>query len=229
MGRDLPEDTRTEKEKKRDERQERMRAAAEEAALAAKKGMSYEVAMAAEEDLEDGSEDVDYNLAEQELWEGQMEGWSDVDRRVFEMTPPVQRVTGDEVDWMIEQLQNKVKGMQERLDFEDKIRQKEVEASGSADRANNPIESLDDVDRYVMQEMGYDMDAIEAMVKELTPEQSAALEVIDFTGRVGVTEEEMAKELREVPGLTEEQVQAFVQMEMAVLRDESLKYIKKME
>jgi len=49
MGRDLLEDTRTEKEKKRVERQERMRAAAEE------EGHSYEVAMAAEEDLDDGS------------------------------------------------------------------------------------------------------------------------------------------------------------------------------
>ena len=49
MGRDLLEDTRTEKEKKRVKRQERMRAPDEE------EGHSYEVAMAAEEDLDDVS------------------------------------------------------------------------------------------------------------------------------------------------------------------------------
>lgn len=232
MGRDLPEDTRTEKEKKRDERQERMRAAAEEAALAAKSGMSYEVAMAAEEDLEDGSEDVDYDLAEEEaekeLWESQMAEWSDVDKKVFDMTPPSRRVTGDEVDWMLEQLQNKANRMQERLEFEEKIRRKELEASSSGERVTKPIETLDDVDRYVMQDMGYDMDMIEAMVKELTPEQSAALEDIDFTGRLDITDEDMAAEIRKVPGLTDAQVQLLVEMEMSLLRNEKLKNITKM-
>ena len=39
-----------------------------------------------------------------------MEEWKDRDRRVFDMTPPSQRVTSEEVDWIIEQLQTKVKG-----------------------------------------------------------------------------------------------------------------------
>ena len=231
MGRDLPADTRTEKEKKRDERQERLKAAAEEAALAASKGMSYEVAMAAEEDLEDGSEDVDYDLAEddaeKELWVSQMEEWKARDKAVFDMTAPSQRVTGEEVDWIIEQLQTKVKGMQERLEFEEKIRQKELESSEH--KAANSIESMDDVDRYVMQDLGYDMEALEQLVRELTPEQSAALEEIDFTGRVDITAEEMAAEINVVPGLTEIQVQTLVEMEMSLLKNEALKSITKME
>lgn len=231
MGRDLPADTRTEKEKKRDERQERLKAAAEEAALAASKGMSYEVAMAAEEDLEDGSEDIDYDLAEEEaekeLWESQMEEWKARDRTVFDMTAPSQRVTGDEIDWIIEQLQTKVKGMQERLEFEEKIRQKEIESSEH--KVATSIETLDDIDRYVMQDLGYDMDALEQLVRELTPEQSAALEEIDFTGRVNITAEEMTSEINAVPGLTEVQVQTLVEMEMSLLRNEALKNITKME
>lgn len=231
MGRDLPADTRTEKEKKRDERQERLKAAAEEAALAASKGMSYEVAMAAEEDLEDGSEDIDYDLAEEEaekeLWESQMEEWKARDRTVFDMTAPSQRVTGDEIDWIIEQLQTKVKGMQERLEFEEKIRQKEIESSEH--KVATSIETLDDIDRYVMQDLGYDMDALEQLVRELTPEQSAALEEIDFTGRVNITAEEMTSEINAVPGLTEVQVQTLVEMEMSLLRNEALKNITKMD
>jgi len=231
MGRDLPADTRTEKEKKRDERQERLKAAAEEAALAASKGMSYEVAMAAEEDLEDGSEDIDYDLAEEEaekeLWESQMEEWKARDRTVFDMTAPSQRVTGDEIDWIIEQLQTKVKGMQERLEFEEKIRQKEIESSEH--KVATSIETLDDIDRYVMQDLGYDMDALEQLVRELTPEQSAALEEIDFTGRVNITAEEMTAEINAVPGLTEVQVQTLVEMEMSLLRNEALKNITKMD
>jgi len=231
MGRDLPADTRTEKEKKRDERQERLKAAAEEAALAASKGMSYEVAMAAEEDLEDGSEDIDYDLAEEEaekeLWESQMEEWKARDRTVFDMTAPSQRVTGDEIDWIIEQLQMKVKGMQERLEFEEKIRQKEIESSEH--KVATSIETLDDIDRYVMQDLGYDMDALEQLVRELTPEQSAALEEIDFTGRVNITAEEMTAEINAVPGLTEVQVQTLVEMEMSLLRNEALKNITKMD
>lgn len=232
MGRDLPDDTRTEKEKKRDERQERMRAAAEEAALAAKKGIAYEVAMAAEEDLEDGSEDVDYDKAEEdaekELWEGQMDEWSDFDRKLFDMTPPSQRITPDEVDWIIAQLKKKTSAMQERLVFENKIRRKELEKGASGSAVARPIESLEQVDRYVMEGLGYDMEALEALVRELTPEQSAMLEEIDFTGRVGITEEEMARELRGVPGLKEEQVQVLVEMEMSLLKNESLKNITKM-
>ena len=232
MGRDLPVDTRTEKEKKRDERQERMRAAAEEAALAAKKGIAYEVAMAAEEDLEDGSEDVDYDKAEEdaekELWEGQMEEWSDFDRKLFNMTPPSQRITPDEVDWIIAQLKKKTSAMQERLDFENKIRRKELEKGASGSAVARPIESLEQVDKYVMEGLGYDMEALETLVRELSPEQSAMLEEIDFTGRIGITEEEMTRELRAVPGLKDEQVQALVEMEMSLLRNESLKNITKM-
>lgn len=231
MGRDLPADTRTEKEKKRDERQERLKAAAEEAALAASKGMSYEVAMAAEEDLEDGSEDVDYDMAEEdaekELWESQSDEWKATDKTVFDMTAPSQRVTGDEIDWIIEQLQTKVKGMQERLEFEEKIRQKEIESSEH--KATTSIESLDDVDRYVMQDLGYDMEALEQLVRELTPEQSAALEEIDFTGRVNITAEEMTAEINVVSGLTEAQVQTLVEMEMSLLKNDALKSITNME
>ncbi|KAL7459259.1 hypothetical protein ACHAWC_011726 [Mediolabrus comicus] len=231
MGRDLPADTRTEKEKKRDERQERLKAAAEEAALAASKGMSYEVAMAAEEDLEDGSEDVDYDLAEddaeKEMWESQMEEWKDRDRRVFDMTPPSQRVTSEEVDWIIEQLQTKVKGMQERLEFEEKIRQKELESSEH--KVATSIESMDDVDRYVMQDLGYDMEALEQLVQELTPEQAAALEELDFTGRADITAEVMAAEINSVAGLTEVQVQTLVGFEMSLLNNDALKSITKMD
>lgn len=232
MGRDLPEDQRTEKEKKRDERQERMRAAAAEAALAAEKGMSYEVAMAAEEDLEDGSEDVDYDEAEEdaekELWEGQIDEWKDTDKKVFDMTPPAARVTPDEVDWMIAELRNKAKVMQDRVDFEDKIRRKELEKSMSSNAVSKPIETLDEVDMYVMEGLGYDMQKIESLVRDLTPEQSLALENIDFTGRLGITAEEMAGEIRVVPGLKEEVVQALVQMEMSLLNNAKLNNLSKM-
>ncbi|KAL7528681.1 hypothetical protein ACHAXR_002570, partial [Thalassiosira sp. AJA248-18] len=221
MGRDLPADTRTEKEKKRDERQERMRAAAEEAALAAKSGISYDIAMAAEEDLEDGSEDVDYDKAEEEaekeLWVDQEEQWNEQDKKVFDMTPPSARLTPDDVDWILNQLKSKTKAVTDRLDFEDQFRRKEMEKSMSGDSVAKPIESMDDIDRYVMEGLGYDMALIEALVEELTPEQSSALEDIDFTGRVGITADEMTRELGVVPGLTEEQVQALVEMEMSLL------------
>ena len=231
MGRDLPEDTRTEKEKKRDERQERMRAAAEEAALAAKKGIAYEVAMAAEEDLDDGSEDVDYNKAEEEaeteLWAGQMDEWNDMDRKVFKMMPPNQRVTPEEVDWIIEQLKKRTKALQEHLDFEDKIRKKDLEKSLSSGTLVRPVESVDEVDKYVLEVLGYDMKKVEALVKDLTPEQLASLEDIDFTGRVGITEEEIMAELRAVPGLTEDKLQALVAIEISLLREVSLRNITK--
>ena len=82
------------------------------------------------------------------------------------------------------------------LEFEDKIRRKEMEKSMSSDAVTKPIESIDELDRYVMEGLGYDMEKMEALVRELTPEQSLALENIDFTGRVGITAEMMASELR---------------------------------
>jgi hypothetical protein len=206
-----------------------MRAAAEEAALAAKKGAAYEVAMAAEEDLEDGSEDVDYDKseedAEKELWADQEEQWRDMDRKVFNMTPPSARLTPDDVDWVIKELKARVDKLQDRLDFEDKVRRKEMDKSGDA--VAKTIDSIDDIDRYVMEGLGYDMARLEALVQELTPEQSSALEDIDFRGRASITAEEMTRELSVVPGLTEEQVQMLVEMELKLLQDESLKNITK--
>ena len=80
-----------------------------------------------------------------------------------------------------------------------------------------------------MEGLGYDMEKMEALVSNLTPEQSLALEQIDFTGRTGITMEEMSNELRVVPGLTDEQIQALVEMEMKLLNDEKLKAVNKME
>jgi len=144
------------------------------------------------------------------------------------MTPPASRVTPDEVDWMINELRTKAKVMQERIDFEDKIRRKELEKSMNSD-ASRPIESIDEVDSYIMEGLGYDMAKIEALVRDLTPEQSVALEQIDFTGRVGITADVMAGEIRVVPGLKEEMVQALVEMEMSLLNDAKLKSLNKME
>ena len=226
MGRDLPKDTRTEKEKKRDERQERMRAAAEEAAVAARTGTSYEVAMAAEEDLEDGSEDVDYDAAEEaaekELWAGQEGDWDETDRRVFESTPPKDRITTEEVDWLIEKLQAKADSLKERLDFDEQMRRREVEAR-AASGGEAVVESIDDVDRDTMIDMGYDMAAVEDLIRGLTPEQTRMLEGIDFAGREGVTAEQMAAELAGVPGLEVGQIETLVAMEMRALADERLR------
>lgn len=227
VGRDLPKDSRTEKEKKRDERQERMRAAAEEAALAAKTGTAYEIAMAAEEDLEDGSDPIDYNAAEEnaekELWEGQRDEWNAMDRKVFDMTPPYKRLTNDEIDWLLDQLKSKVKRMQDRIELDDKFRRDELKASGGVS-----IETIDDIDSYVMEDLGYDMEMLQAMVQELTPEQSLALEEIDFSGRKDITIEEMEAEVRKVEGLTDAQVKMLVEMEMSLLKNEALSKVTKM-
>ena len=230
VARDLPKDSRTEKEKKRDERQERMRAAAEEAALAAKSGTAYEIAMAAEEDLEDGSEPVDYDAAEEAaekgLWEGHMDEWNSMDRKVFNMTPPYKRLTNDEIDWLLDQLKSKVAKMQERIDLDEKFRRDELKSAG--DGKSKPIESIEDIDSNVMEDLGYDMEMLQAMVKELTLEQSSALEDIDFSGRTDITFEEMEAEVRKVDGLTDSQVKMLVEMEMSLLKNEALSKVTKM-
>ena len=207
-----------------------MRAAAEEAALAAKSGTAYEIAMAAEEDLEDGSDPVNYDAAEEdaekELWAGQMDEWNAMDRKVFNMTPPYKRLTAEEIDWMLDQLKTKAQKLQERIDLDEKFRKQELASSDS--KKSRTIESIDDVDTYVMQDLGYDMEMLQAMVSELTPEQSAALEEIDFSGRVDITAEEMEAEVRKVEGLTESQVKLLVGMEMSLLKNEALSKITNM-
>lgn len=138
------------------------------------------------------------------------------------MTPPLARMTPDDIDWIIEQLTKKVKKVEERIEFDDRIRKNEREKA-AADGYERPIESMDDIDRYVMEGLGYDMAKIEAMVQQLSPEQASMLEDIDFSGRAGITAEEMAQELSGVPGLTDGQVKTLVGMEMKLLRDEKLK------
>ena len=97
--------------------------------------------MAAEEDLEDGSADVDYDKAEEEaekeLWGDQEEQWSARDKKVFDMTPPLARMTPDDIDWIIEQLTKKVKKVEERIEFDDRIRKNEREKAAADGGTDN--------------------------------------------------------------------------------------------
>ncbi len=56
-------------------------------------------------------------------------------------------------------------------------------------------------------------------MRDLTPKQSAMLEDIDFTGRVGIN---MAA-VRVVLGMTKEKIQVLVEMEMLLLKEDLLR------
>ena len=56
-------------------------------------------------------------------------------------------------------------------------------------------------------------------MRALTPKQSAMLEDIDFTGRVGIN---MAA-VRVVLGMTKEKIQVLVEMEMSLLKEDLLR------
>jgi len=232
LGREPEVDPRTEREKKREEREERMLAAAAEANLEAKQGMEFEVAKAAEEDLDDGSDPIDYDTTEQDvdtdLFASITKDLTDEERKDFENTPPNQRFTEDDVNWMIDKLQEKSEQISEGIKFESNMRRKELDALKLREAETGEtrmIDTIDDVDEHMLADLGHDMGAMEALVAQLTPEQAMEMEGLDFSGREGVTMEDVAAALREVPGLSEEQVLAFAEMEMSLLSDKALSNI----
>jgi len=270
VGRNPRPDTRTEKERKRDEREERMWAAAQEAKGGDKKD-SNAIEFAAEETLDDGSDPIDYDAIgnagdeDDREWEEGLDPDADAD---ILATPRQYRYTEDDVDWVIDKLTDKTKKLEEVVRFEKEARKHEKLAkkeSGGDDGEEDADEEISDeiadavgvasttkiegVDERGRKFVQYDLDddgdatadafdldtdaqnllsEIDALQETLTAEQLDAIKSMDMSELDMMTDElissdDIADALRKVPGLSEDQIQAMVELEESLESNESIR------
>ena len=266
VGREPRADTRTAAERKRDEREQRMLEAAQEAQAGEKKGSSSSssssssnIEQAAEETLEDGSDPIDYDAignagdkGDRE-WEAGLDPDDPGDAEIL-ATPRQHRYTEGDVDWVIDQLTDKTERLEEVVRLEKEIQRQDMlakmdsgdqEVADALGDATTKIEGVDERGREFVQydleesDVGTssstdtDVDALFAQVdslrENLTAEQIEAIESIDVGDLSKMAEDEfmssddIAEALGKVPGLSEEQIQAMIDLEKSLEDNETIR------
>ena len=230
LGRPPKADTRTEREKKRQEREERMLAAAQQEEAS---GVEY----AADDEIAPSSQPLDYDQlanfgdASDTEWEEGLDPNSDAD--LLE-TPRDKRFTEDDVEWMITHLEKKIASIEELMKLEASEQNSTGGATGSTSDVDvvasslgaNTVKStkVDDKGReYTSYEVmddsstssatSIDMSALES----LSDEQMEAIEAL--ASEPNDTEEDIKNALTKVPGLSKEQIEQLVQLEISLKND----------
>ena len=191
-------DLRTEREKKKQERQERMWAAAQAEALE-----QQDIALAAEQQtVEDLEPDINYDENE---WDSDEEDWNKgldpVGDTDLLNVPRERRYGEDDIDWVLERLEGEVHHLEQQLaqDMEGLKRTAEAETRAKAG-TDEP----------------FTQDSVEAALMALSgPSLLALSDLDDRYMEGGMSEEELTEACKNIDGLTEEQVLLILQRNRA--------------
>ena len=206
-------DTRTEREKKRQEREERMWAAAQQEAAS---GVDF----AADDELVPTNDPVDYDKLgnfgdeEDQAWEEGLDPQGDSD--LFD-TPRDQRFNDDDVEWMIKSIEKKIASLEEIMRLE-KSNEKPLPEKDEIENAlGSKTVKATKVDERGREYSSYEViDNTQAMsvLQTLSAEQIQAIEALG--SEESNTAEEVKSALSKVPGLSDDQVQSLVELEMSL-------------
>ena len=224
IGRVREEDARTEREKKRQEREERMWADSQSEA-------SSGVENASDDELAAASDPVDYDKIgnfgdEIDLsWEEGLDPQKDME---LLRTPFDERLNDSDVDWMIEKIENKIASLEEVMKLEESS-EAPADESGDKDAVEEALGGnitkrimVDERGReftsYVVEDDGSEIlnSQDTSVLGSLTKEQITALE--SLADEESKTPEDIKKVLSKVPGLTDEQIQSLVDLEMTLIK-----------
>jgi len=240
-------DTRTEREKKRDEREEKMWAAAQ-ADVAS--GVEF---AADDEKIYTGRDPVNYDEVgnrgdEVDLeWEEGLDPEKDADLLA---TPTDRRYTEEDIDWVKNELEKKISTFEEILkleegtttkgnslrpkneaksDADDFDEDKVTEALGGAVKSNRVDDrgrkytSYKTIETEVSDDYKdfVDMNRINSVLSDLDEEQIAALKSIDSESE-GKSGEQIKAALSKVPGLSKDQVASLVELELSLSSNSEL-------
>lgn len=215
-------DMRTEKEKKRQEREEKLWAAAQAQA----RSEMDEIDLAADEDAYLGEPlDYDTNLD----WDSDDEEWSkrldpELDKEIINM-PREMRFRDEDIDWVIQKLEAKAQSMENHVrnsvnSMEQELRSRK-ERSGSVEDQADKVETvamLDENIRRLLSDAGADPDKYETLLQSLSEEQLLSLFALEAEKRTdGGEQQELFKK---IPNLSEEQLAGLVAMEKILLEFE---------
>ena len=235
-------DTRTDREIKRQEREDRLWAAAQEEA-------SSGVEFAADDELEGPGEKADHerllNIGDEddEEW---AEGLDPIADKELLETPRHERYTDEDIAWVREKLERKIDQLKESINFEQHANLENAALVSDEDE-NHLVNALsgenvvkeDGVDergrKYTEYKVVDDDDddeyALDALIRKqdktsvldtLNEQQIAVIQSLDDDG-ISKTAEGIKAALTKVPGLSNEQVQSLVELEMSLAANDEVK------
>ena len=203
-------DMRTEREKKQAEREARMMAAAQlEQQQASNSGSSGgnddEDLLAADRDLEEMGEPLDYNDESIQHWDSDDEEWPKgldpvADQRVIQ-TPPDRRFVESDLDWVMMQLEGHVQHFEQQYKQDVETLQQRARTQLELESSSGETSSLN---------AAGSSNSLESIVLNLPNTELIALAELEgeFSEGKMTQEEFLAAATRAIPSLTEEQLRA---------------------
>jgi len=180
-------DMRTEREKKQQEREERMFAAAQAEAVSGEMDIENAAEQRTAEDLEP---DLDYDALE---WDSDDEEWKKgldptSDSEILE-TPPERRYKEDDIDWVLAQLQGKVNFYERQFSQDMEALQRKMKSEMQAETEEQGQEgSLDEI------------------LLSMPDKELFALSDLDERYSEGMSSEEFLEAAKGIPSLTEDEI-----------------------
>lgn len=227
LGRPARPDMRTEKEKKRQQREEKMWAAAQAETSSA-------VEFAAEDEFITGADPVDYdklgNYGDDDdlAWEEGLDRRRDADLLSL---PRHQRFTDDDLEWMVQHLEKRISSLSEILKLEQSQESGISSTRSDIDKGTTTVKTteIDDQGRtstsYHVLPNDVDVEMLLSMqntsvLDTLNDEQISAIVALDDNRNMSV--DEIRTALSNVPGLTSEQIDSLVELELALVESSSV-------
>ena len=236
LGKLLKPDTRTDREKKRQEREDRLLAAAQ-----IQKEEASDVDVAADDELDAPGGEVDHE---------QLLNFGDNDDLDFEAgldpitdndlleAPRHERFTAEDMAWLKEKLEHKVDQLKETITFESNSNYDDTDKDYAKALGGNVVKEVG-VDERGREFTEYkrvdgfsdDKFALDTLIREqdkasvletLTDEQIMIIQSLDDDGSIK-SAEEITNILSKVPGLSNVQVQSLVELEMSLAENDEVK------
>lgn len=189
-------DTRTQREKKRQEREQKMWEAAQSEFLNEEK----EIEMAASDQIYVSDESIDYDNND---WDSDEEEWQQgldpVEDSDVINTPPERRYSEDDIRWVISQLE-------ERMQYLESQMYRDIDSGRQrlrTERDPDEEESLEEKD-------------VQDLLLSLTNEQMLALVEVDSQNLEEMPQDKLSEALNRVPGLSEEQVKKILELDSSI-------------
>lgn len=228
VGKMLKPDTRSERQKKRAEREERMWAAAQEVSEEDK--LRSEVEAMVEKKF--GGSDIDYANppdydSDDEEWEKGLDPEVDAD---ILSTPRDRRYKEEDVAWVKSELEAKKKQEQELLRFELASAAQESRSRKEGEKLEHELhlEGTEEVTEEVDEDselrlLGVDVDQLNSLLESLSEEQMVSLLSTEELQSDDLSNDEISEALKTVPGLTDEQIEKIVQLEESLASNENVR------
>jgi hypothetical protein len=236
VGKKLKPDTRSEKQKLREERQKRMWAAAQEE-LSDEDKLNAQVEMAVEKTF-GGSIDIDYSNppdydSDDEAWQKGLN--SEVDADIIS-TPRDKRFTEEDIAWVMQELEKNINEEKKLLRFElanamhDSVSKKEGEKlerelklAGKESGGKEDVEVVQGKGDSELRSLGVNVDQLNSVLESLTEEQMFSFLSMEELESNDLSQDEISNALKTVPGLTDEQIEKIVQLEASLANNEKIR------